>query len=87
MGFSEAINYSFIHKDSCDRLRLNEADGRRNTVSILNPLTEDQAILRTSLIPGLLESMQRNSYRQSRSLKLFETGKIFISNGIRTHSH
>jgi phenylalanyl-tRNA synthetase beta chain len=84
MGFSEAINYSFIHKDSCDRLRLNEADGRRNTVSILNPLTEDQAILRTSLIPGLLESMQRNSYRQSRSLKLFETGKIFISNGIDT---
>ncbi len=81
MGFSEAINYSFIHRASCDRLRLDEGDHRRNTVQILNPLTEDQAVLRTSLIPGLLDTMQRNISRQSRSLKLFETGKIFIDTG------
>ena len=81
MGFSEAINYSFIHSESCDRLRFGENDPRRRTVQILNPLTEDQAVLRTSLVPGLLESMQRNIARQSRTLKLFETGKIFISRG------
>ncbi len=81
MGFSEAINYSFIHSASCDRLRFGENDPRRRTVQILNPLTEDQAVLRTSLVPGLLESMQRNIARQSRTLKLFETGKIFISRG------
>jgi phenylalanyl-tRNA synthetase beta chain len=81
MGFNEAITYSFIHKDSCDRLGLAENDARRRSVEILNPLSEDQGILRTSLIPGLLETMQRNTARQIKTLKLFETGKIFISQG------
>ncbi len=78
LGFSETINYSFIHRASCDRLGFHEHDIRRNVVPILNPLTEDQAVLRTSLIPGLLETMQRNIARQSRTLKLFETGNTFI---------
>jgi phenylalanyl-tRNA synthetase beta chain len=81
MGFNEAINYSFIHKDSCDRISLGENDARRRLIEILNPLSEDQAVLRTSLIPGLLETMQRNLARQARTLKLFEVGKIFISRG------
>ena len=81
MGFSETINYSFIHKDSCDRLDLAEDDRRRNVIHILNPLTEDQAILRTSLVPGLLETVQYNLARQSKTLQLFETGKIFIGRG------
>ncbi len=81
MGFNEAINYSFIHKDSCDRIGLGKDDDRRRLVEILNPLSEDQAVLRTSLIPGLLETMQRNLARQARTLKLFEIGKIFISRG------
>ena len=81
LGFSETINYSFIHEASCDRLGFQQDDVRRNVVRILNPLTEDQAVLRTSLIPGLLETMQRNMSRQSRSLKLFEIGNIFIDKG------
>ncbi len=81
LGFSEVVNYSFIHEKSCDRLGLAESDARRKVVSILNPLTEDQAVLRTSLIPGLLEAMQRNISRQSRTMKLFEIGKTFISKG------
>ncbi len=78
LGFNEAINYSFIHKDSCDRIGLGNHDVRRNLIEILNPLSEDQAVLRTSLIPGLLESMQRNLARQTKTLRLFEIGKIFI---------
>jgi phenylalanyl-tRNA synthetase beta chain len=81
MGFNEAITYSFIPKDSCDRIGLAPDDPRRQVVEILNPLSEDQAVLRSSLIPGLLESMQRNLAHQARTLKLFEVGKIFISNG------
>ena len=81
MGFAETINYSFIHKDSCDRLGLGKDDARRRLVEILNPLSEDQAVLRTSLIPGLLETMQRNTARQTRTLKLFEVGKTFIGRG------
>jgi phenylalanyl-tRNA synthetase beta chain len=81
MGFNEAINYSFIHKDSCDRIGFGADDRRRRLVEILNPLSEEQAVLRTSLIPGLLETMQRNLARQTRTIKIFEVGKAFISRG------
>jgi len=79
-GFTEAINYSFMNELSCDKLRLPADDFRRRMVEILNPLTEDQTVMRTSLIPGLLESMHRNASQQIRNLKLFETGKVFINN-------
>jgi phenylalanyl-tRNA synthetase beta chain len=81
MGFAEAITYSFVHADSCRRLRLPESDPHCRQLAILNPLSEDQTVMRTSLIPGLLDAMQRNLARQSRNIKLFETGKIFIGNG------
>ncbi|MBI5550405.1 MAG: phenylalanine--tRNA ligase subunit beta [Desulfobacterales bacterium] len=81
MGFAEAITYSFVHADSCRRLRLPESDPRCRQLAILNPLSEDQTVMRTSLIPGLLDAMQRNVARQTRNIRLFETGKIFISNG------
>lgn len=84
LGFNEAINYSFIHKDSCERIGLGKEDVRQRMVEILNPLSEEQAVLRTSLIPGLLETMQRNLARQTRTMKLFEVGKVFISRGARS---
>lgn len=77
-GFTEAINYSFIPTNACDRLRLPENDSRRSTVKILNPLTEDQAEMRSTMIPGLLDTMLRNVSRQTTTLKLFEIGKVFI---------
>ena len=78
LGLTETVNYSFIHERSCDRLRLASNDSRRNTVRILNPLTEDQSIMRPSLLPGLLETARRNISRQTTRLKIFETGKIFL---------
>jgi phenylalanyl-tRNA synthetase beta chain len=80
-GFTEAITYSFIHELSCDRLGIAEHDPRRNTVGILNPLTEDQAVMRTSLIPGLLATMHRNLSLQTKNLRFFELGKIFVNIG------
>lgn len=80
-GFSEILTYSFIAKNACDLLNLPENDPRRNLLPVLNPISEDQAVMRTSLLPGLLSAMQYNLSRQSRNLKLFELGKIFISRG------
>jgi phenylalanyl-tRNA synthetase beta chain len=79
LGFREAINYSFAHKQSGDHLRFGPADPRRQLVEILNPLTEDQAAMRTSLIPGLLETVHYNFSQQIKNLKIFEIGKIFIN--------
>jgi len=79
LGFREAINYSFAHKQSGDHLKFGSADPRRQLVEILNPLTEDQAVMRTSLIPGLLETVHYNFSQQIKNLKIFEIGKIFIN--------
>jgi phenylalanyl-tRNA synthetase beta chain len=77
-GFTEAITYSFASEFSGDRLRLKDNDARRAFIHILNPLTEDQTVMRTSLVPGLMEAAVYNIARQVKNLKLFEIGKIFI---------
>ncbi len=77
-GFYEAINYSFIHRSSCDRIRIPEGDRRRVLIDILNPLSEDQSVMRTSLVPGLLQNVQHNLSRQVRDLALFEIGNVFF---------
>ncbi|MEW6259297.1 MAG: phenylalanine--tRNA ligase subunit beta [Thermodesulfobacteriota bacterium] len=78
LGFLEAIHYSFISAKSCDQLMIPEDDERRHTVAVRNPLTEDQAVMRTSLLPGLLAAMQRNLFQQQRHLRLFEIGNVFF---------
>jgi len=81
LGYMEVINYSFMNKNWCDHLRLPPDDSRRRLVEILNPLTEDQTVLRSTLIPGILATMHRNVTQQVRNLRFFETGKIFIDKG------
>jgi phenylalanyl-tRNA synthetase beta chain len=78
-AFYEAINYNFIHGESCDRLNLSDTDPRRSVETILNPISDQMSVLRTSLVPGLLETMKRNNSQQSDSLRLFEIGKVFFA--------
>ncbi len=80
-GFTEVLNYSFISEQSADVLALPETDERRRFVRIANPLTEDQAVMRSTLLYGLLDTMRRNVNAGSPDLKLFELGKIFIARG------
>jgi len=47
-------------------------------VEILNPISDQMAVLRTSIVPGLLDAMARNTAKQVDTLKLFEVGKIFF---------
>jgi phenylalanyl-tRNA synthetase beta chain len=79
-GFFENITYSFIGKDACDKLLLAGNDYRRQMISILNPLTEAQDVMRTSLLPCLLGTMLQNVTQQNKDLKIFELGKIFLKN-------
>ncbi|MBU3950784.1 MAG: phenylalanine--tRNA ligase subunit beta, partial [Proteobacteria bacterium] len=78
-SFYEAINYNFIHEASCDRLKLSETDARRSVEKILNPISDQMSVLRTSLVPGLLETMKRNNSQQSDTLRIFEIGKTFFA--------
>ena len=77
-GFSEIITYSFVSPDSVNSL-MGETPGPLNTFTrIMNPLTVDQSVLRTSLIPGLMETIRYNVLHEMGDLKLFEWGKVFF---------
>jgi phenylalanyl-tRNA synthetase beta chain len=76
-GFFEAINYSFVDENYFDRLKLDDSDGNRITVKLLNPLSEEQKIMRTMMLPSLLQNIQRNTSRESNDIRLFEIGKVF----------
>jgi len=81
LGFTEAINYSFINRISFDNLLIKPEDSRRQVVEISNPLSEDQSVMRTSLIPGLLDTMHYNLAVQNLNLKMFEVGNVFFHTG------
>jgi phenylalanyl-tRNA synthetase beta chain len=78
-SFFEVINYNFINENSCDRLNLSDTDTRRKVETILNPISDQMSVLRSSLIPGLLETMKKNLSQQTDTLKLFEIGKVFFA--------
>lgn len=73
MGLNEAENYSFVGHKDLDRLGLPQ-EGR---ISIINPLTEDQNVLRTRLAAGLLQNVRHNIAHDNAGLRLFEVAKIF----------
>ena len=80
-GFSEAINYSFISEKHTEMLGLAGDDPRCQAVRLLNPISEEQGVLRTMLLPGLLENVRRNINFQKTDIKLFEIGKVFSPAG------
>lgn len=77
-GFFEVINYSFISIESIRKLRYTEDDPRLNPVRLKNPLSDEQAVMRTSLIPGLLMNARYNFDRRSENLRTFELSKVFL---------
>ena len=80
-GYSEVINYSFTTTSSADILGWKNDDERRRFLKIKNPLVEDQSVMRTSMIYGLLDTLKKNVNNGSGDLKLFEIGRVFINNG------
>ncbi|MGA3169860.1 MAG: phenylalanine--tRNA ligase subunit beta, partial [Chthoniobacteraceae bacterium] len=71
-GFFEARTFSLVSRGDAP-------DG----VAIRNPLIEDQAVLRSSLIPGLLAALERNLRGGAKSIRLFELGRVFLATGER----
>ncbi len=78
-GFTEVINYSFSTPLSADILGIPESDDRRRFIKILNPLTEEQSVVRTTLVYGLLEILKRNLNVGNSDLRIFERGRAFIA--------
>jgi phenylalanyl-tRNA synthetase beta chain len=78
-GFYEAINYSFINEADLDSLRLKEGRESRQFTRLMNPISKEAGIMRTTLIPGLLRNTSLNNHQSIYNLKIFEIGKVFLS--------
>jgi len=78
-GYTEVINYSFMHAEDLDRLQLPADDPLRHIVPLRNPLSKESGVLRTTLIPGLLRTLSLNLSRDLRDLRLCELSKVFRS--------
>ncbi|MCL2784665.1 MAG: phenylalanine--tRNA ligase subunit beta, partial [Propionibacteriaceae bacterium] len=78
-GFVEVIPLPFIGVDELDRLGLDDQDRRRSLVRVANPLSENQPYLRSTLLPGLFASINRNTSRSISDLALFECGLVFFA--------
>lgn len=76
-GMNEVVNYSFFDRKSLEALFIADTKPYADVVPLKNPLTVDQDILRTTLIPGLLGNVATNNNR-AESLKIFEIGRVFI---------
>ncbi len=72
-GFQEAIAYSFVEPG---HLALFDPD--TSPVELRNPISADMAVMRTSLLPGLVSALQYNLNRQQHRVRLFETGQRFV---------
>jgi phenylalanyl-tRNA synthetase beta chain len=76
-GYDEAINFSFIRKHEGIDL-IPAFEGRQDQqVELSNPIIEEAAFMRTTLIPGLLDSLKHNLNHGIRDVRLFEIGRIF----------
>ena len=81
MGYDEIITYSFISPSYYDKIRWAADDARRQSLKILNPLGEDTSIMRTTVLPSMLEILTRNYNYRNKAAKLYEIGRIYLPGG------
>ncbi|MBW6410011.1 phenylalanine--tRNA ligase subunit beta [Clostridium weizhouense] len=79
-GLNQSISYSFVSPKVFNKVNLSEDSELRNVVKIKNPLGEDYSVMRTTTLPSIMESLERNYARNNDFVRLFEMGKIYIPN-------
>jgi phenylalanyl-tRNA synthetase beta chain len=77
-GYQEVLSYPFVSPAVHDSFGLAADDPRRAALRLVNPISEDEPELRTSLLPGLLGTALRNIGRGNRDLALAEMGSVFL---------
>ncbi|HEU4461697.1 MAG TPA: phenylalanine--tRNA ligase subunit beta, partial [Solirubrobacterales bacterium] len=77
-GFDQAVGWSFTDPGEAERLRIPAEDPRANPVLLANPLSEEQAAMRTTLLGSLLDIASRNVARGATNLSLFESARVYL---------
>ena len=77
-GLNEIVGWSFTDPGEAARLRIAAPDPRATPVTLSNPLSEDQSVMRTTLLGSLLGAAQRNLSRGAERVGLFESGRVYL---------
>ena len=77
-GLSEVINYSFVAPSSCDKILLPADDYRSNGMVLLNPISDELSVMRTTMLPGLLDTAVKNISFRTLNLRIFEMRRIYL---------
>ena len=73
MGYNEVITYSFIDQSLAEIV----GEKKKQLIFVENPISQNMNVMRTSLLPGLLDTLSYNLNQGSESLKIFEIGSVF----------
>ena len=82
MGLNEIQTYSFVSPKGVDNVRIGEDSWERAFVKIINPLGEENSVMRTILTPNMMEVLSRNYSRNIEKVRAFEIGNTFMANMI-----
>lgn len=77
MGMCEELSFGFTHPSVFDKLRIPEDSPLRQAVPIMNPLTDEYPLVRTTLLSGIFENALRNYSRKNEDVRLFEVAPVF----------
>jgi len=80
-GFQEVVNLSFTDPGLITRFNLPQDDNRMRQIELLNPQNSNLSVMRSSLLPQLLQNALYNLNREEKQLRLFELNKVFLENG------
>ena len=77
IGLNEILTYSFVSPRGVDKINLPAEDEKRNFVKIMNPLGEETSVMRTTLIPNMLDVISTNISHKVEEVSAFECGNTF----------
>ena len=78
LGFNEIQTYSFVSPKGVDNIGIPDGSWEREFVKIINPLGEENSVMRTVLTPNMMEVLSRNFSRKIPAAKAFEIGNTFM---------
>lgn len=77
-GLDEVMTYSFVNENIFDKMQMSKEDTRRKTIALLNPITDDFKVMRTMMLPSLLNAANYNLARQAERVAIFEVGRAYL---------
>lgn len=80
LGFDEIQTYSFVSPTGLDKIKIDADSWERAFVEVMNPLGEENSVMRTILTPSMLDTLVRNINHGNEKMLAYEIGAVFMEN-------